>query len=526
MKEIKYILSLFIATMLLGGCNQTLEETYDNVTDGGKIRYVAKCSDVRANAGWERLVIDWKNGTDATIDKIKLVWTYDGTKDSVLLDKLTTSHELKELYNTIYRFDIIALDKEGNKSLSETTYGRPYTREHEIMNAFTRGVVKSYFLEEKMVFFADKWNKNITEIKLQYVDTKGVTRYYTFIDKGAEDKENEGTYDNFITIDDVSMDPKDAVYVLRKGRFEGSLDEIEFDPYEIKRIKSFSSGFINAIERRYGFSTDTKEDEVIFNNFVDTVSVLEFDYDIETFEDILYCPKLKKLVFGKNRYLELNRANYNAVSTVSSGQVKSKLVVEKAMELLGVKIDYYWALHYFNPVIKGSENIGKSQLPSLNIIPIDSYRDYDDSEEKVYVSCDPYDPYAILNSMLDNDYETAWETTSDRRLRSYNMFMELNEVTEISGLKFSQLFFNPRQNTSALFYIPASINIQTSADGAVWENVTYFESNIIGNSPGEKTLLKFPEGKRNVKHIKISLQDRVDNNGNFKIIVGDIVLFR
>lgn len=51
--------------------------------------------------------------------------------------------------------------------------------------------------------------------------------------------------------------------------------------------------------RRYGYHTDTKEDEVRFEEFVENAQELEFDYDMETFEDILYCPNLKKLVFRK-----------------------------------------------------------------------------------------------------------------------------------------------------------------------------------------------------------------------------------
>lgn len=90
MKKIKYILYLSLATILLSGCSQTLEETYDNVTDGSKIRYVAKCSDLDIQPGWERLIVEWKNGTDATIHKINLIWTYDGKKDSTLLEPLTT----------------------------------------------------------------------------------------------------------------------------------------------------------------------------------------------------------------------------------------------------------------------------------------------------------------------------------------------------------------------------------------------------------------------------------------------------
>lgn len=519
MRKIKYTASLFLATTLLIGCNETLEETYDNVTDGGKIRYVAKCSDIYATPGWERLVVEWKNGTDATIDKIKLTWTYDGKKDSTFLPSLTTSFVLNNLHNTVYRFDIVAIDKMGNKSLNETTYGRPYTREHEIMNAFTRGVVKSYFVKDKMIFFADRWNKNILEMKLQYKDTKGVTQYYEF---------TEDTYDNLITIDDVSMDPEDVVYVLRKGRFEDSVDEIEFDPYAISRLKNYSSGFINAIERRYGYSTNTKEQEIEFEKFLNEVEVLEFDYDIETFEDLLYCSNLKKVIFGKNRYTaRYYTGDYRSV--ISGDLKKSKAIVEKTQELLGLKIETYGGKgtndsHYFSPRIPGSVDMGVAKLPTdFEIIGKEAFVEFENGDLAL---CTPEDPYAELNNLFDDNNETTWEPTTTQKIRNYEMHMQLKETTQISGIKVSQPQFIPRNDKRIPFYMPRKIIIQTSTDGAVWQKVTYFESNVLGVSSGESTLLKFPEGKRDVRYIKILLQDRVDLNNNWTICVGDIVLFK
>lgn len=526
MRKIKYTLSLFLATILLIGCNETLEETYDNVTDGGKIRYVAKCSDIYVTPGWERLIVKWKNGTDATIDKIKLTWTYDGKKDSILLPALTTSFELNKLqntnklHNTVFRFDIVAIDKMGNKSLNETTYGRPYTREHEVMNAFSRGVVKSYFVKDKMVFFADRWNKNILEMKLQYKDTKGVTQYYEF---------TEDTYDKLITIDDVSMNPEDIIYVLRRGRFEDSADEIEFDPYAISRLKNYSSGFINTIERRYGYSTNTKEQEIEFEKFVSEVEELEFDYDIETLEDLLNCPNLKKVIFGKNRYTARYYEGSKWRSLVSGDLERSKAIVEKAKELFGLRIETYGGKgasdsHYFSPRILGSVDMGIAKLPAdFEILSKDAFVEFEDGDLAL---CTPKDPYAELNNLFDDNNETTWEPTTTQKIRNYEMHMQLKETTPISGIKISQPQFIPRNDKRTPFYMPEKIIIYTSTDGALWEKVTYFESNVLGVSSGESTLLKFPEGKRNVRYVKIALRDRVDENNNWTIIVGDIVLFK
>lgn len=171
MRKRKYIINLFAAAALLVGCGESLEDTYSDYAGDGKIRYVAKCTEVHATPGWERLLVEWINGTDATVDKIKVKWSCEDLKDSILLPSTTESYELKNLTNGTYRFDVSAIDFAGNESLVETTYGRPYTREHEIMLAFTRGVVKPYFLKNKLIFFSDQWNENIDEIKLQYKNT-------------------------------------------------------------------------------------------------------------------------------------------------------------------------------------------------------------------------------------------------------------------------------------------------------------------------------------------------------------------
>ena len=132
----------------------------------------------------------------------------------------------------------------------------------------------------------------------------------------------------------MSVNPTDTIYVLRKGRVEGCPDLIEFDPLALSHTKIFSSGFVNAIERRYGYSNKTKEQEVEFERFVEEVTELEFDYDIETFEDVLYCPNLKKLVFAKNRYLDKEHgySTDDDYPKLRSDIGRSLLVLDKASE--------------------------------------------------------------------------------------------------------------------------------------------------------------------------------------------------
>lgn len=527
MKKRKYIVNLFAALLFLGGCSESLEDTYSDYAGDGKIRYVAKCSKVKASPGWKRLVVNWTNGTDATVDKIKVVWTFEERKDSVLLPAASTSFELKELTDGTYRFDVCAVDKFGNESIREVTHGRPYTPAHEVMRAFTRGVLKSFFLKDKMIFFSDKWNANILEMKLQYKNTQGEPKEYVF--------DKETSYDKLVTIDDVSMNPADTVYVLRRGTLEGSLDEVPFDPYVISRKKNFSAGFVNAIERRYGYSTETKEQEDEFTKFIETEEELELDYDVETLEDVLYCENLKKLVVGKNRYLTDPKAggrstNYDKSNILNDPQKSYDILTEAAKEnVLGLKVHYYGnqsgsRIHYFNKVYPYMVYEGYPKREELTLIEEDELEEYDDGKHnKIY--CVPEDPYAVVNNLLDNDPETRWSTTSSPEMRTYEMQMRLKEKTVIRGIKVSQILYSSGEY-EAPYFMPTVISIQTSVDGAVWENVTYFEENPLGRGTGEETLLPMVKGPREVKYVKFTLRDGNDQGSNWMIRLGDIMLYK
>lgn len=521
MRKRKYIINLFAAAALFMGCSESLEDTYSDYAGDGKIRYVAKCTEVHATPGWERLHLEWVNGTDATVDKIKVIWSCEDRRDTVLLPNTSENFELKNLTNGTYRFDVSALDAAGNESLVETTYGRPYTREHEVMLAFTRGVVKPYFVKDKLIFFSDQWNENIDTIKIQYKNTQGEIKYYTF--------DKETSYGALVTIDDVSPNPADTVYVLRTGRIEDCPDVIEFDPHAISRMKIFSSGFVNAIERRYGYSTKTKEQEVEFLEFIETTEELEFDYNLETFEDILYCTNLKKLIFCKNRYLNARIATEHGAPDLRDSPERSIQVLDKAHEpdILGLEIEWYGSgmhIPYFDDELPYMKHLNFSPLPDMEIIKADALMTYPDGNK---ILCSPSDMYANLSLLLDDNPSTSWTTTSlNATPRTYNMQMELLEETEISGIKIAQLLYYPLADRAAPYHMPSKISIQVAGDDGQWENVTYFESNELGRGSGEVTLLKFPEGPRSVKYIKFTLQDGADPGKNCKINLGDIVLFK
>lgn len=522
MNKRKYIIYLLFAVVaLLTGCNESLEDTYSDYAGDGKNRYVAKCSDLDIVPGWERLILSWVNGTDATVDKIKVAWLFDGKRDSVFLPNTSTSFVLTDLVDGTYQFYVSAVDKFGNESLIETYSGRPYTRDHELMRSFSRGVLKSYFLNDKMIFFSDQYSDNIVEMKLQYKNSAGETKYYEF--------ENPSSYNTLITIEDVSMNPADSVYILRKGKLENSPDSVVIDPAVINRKKNFSAGFVHAITARYGYSTETQEKEDEFLEFIENVEELEFDYSIESLEDVLFCTNLKKLVVGKNRHFT-SLATRDTRSQILKNPEKSYAILEKAAEedVLGLKVECWGSktvgtIHYFNKVYSFMTMPGNSVVPDdLEIIPMSAFKEYEDGE-KVYCSID--DIYIIWDDLIDGNPKTTWLTSTQQSMRTYEIYMELKEMTTIRGIKVMQME-NFGSDRSAPYFLPETIIVQTSVDGAVWKNVTFLETNDLGRVPGEVTLLKIAEDSREVKHIKITFRDGGDPSGNWASRLGDIVLYK
>ena len=55
----KIYLWLLLPLLIFGGC-ESLEDTYKDYAGDGPIRYLVKCDDLDVKAGWNRLVVCWK----------------------------------------------------------------------------------------------------------------------------------------------------------------------------------------------------------------------------------------------------------------------------------------------------------------------------------------------------------------------------------------------------------------------------------------------------------------------------------
>ena len=515
MKMKRYLIGLLVATVLLPACSESLEDTYSDFAGDGKIRYIAKCSDITVTPGWRRLNLTWKNGTDAVVTNIKVSWTANDVKKDTLLNPSDTTCELRNLEDYTYRIDVRGVGIDGSESLVETNYGRPYTEAHEVIRSFTRGVTKYYKVKNKnaLVYFTDKWNTNIVDMKLHYTgtDNKPHEQGVWIPNPFWPGEFGYMLAPTFYTVEGVNTE--EPIYITRVGKVEACPDTIYFDPIVLSNERNITSDFKMAIQRRYGFTDQTDVQKVDFDHFIDTVRCLEFDYDISSFEDILYCSKLEKIVLGKNRYLDPTKSSA-ADASILYDATRSVNVLNAANKLLGLKVERYNNHYDFKKTLAYVESKGNPILPDdLEYIP--------ESEiDKITCSVqDIVEHDSHLEALLDNDPATFWYPFEASSVRTYEIVISFKSQQFVRGFKVKQV-----EDEKVQHYFPNQIRIQVSNDQVIWKSVTHTLEHPLGRGVGEVTLLPMAEPAE-VKYVKITLSDQAYVN-LFSLRLADIVPYK
>ena len=177
-----YYMVWMLAAFIAVSC-EDMEDTYDEFSGDGAIRYLGKCMDVEVAPGWERLRLSWKNNLDVAVKRTKITWqAEDDEQPSVRFierdmvnpdtDLMDTIY-LENLSDDIYTITVSNLSADSTESLVETVYARPYTSEHEDLRSFTRGITNFYRLGDKMAVVLDEANENLKEMLLVFTGTDG-----------------------------------------------------------------------------------------------------------------------------------------------------------------------------------------------------------------------------------------------------------------------------------------------------------------------------------------------------------------
>lgn len=495
MKYTTILLSL-LAFLSFAGC-EDLEDTYDEYAGDGPITYLAKCTDVTVESGWQRLAVKWTNKLDPNRNGVWLHCESNSLQVDTLLPADCDSCSVNGLPEGSYTVTVAAVSERGDTALPAISSGRPYTENHEAVLSFTRAITKYIFAGNNLMVFVGMKTPEIVDFKIEYTQaTDGQPGEYDL-------SGNMWAYQaRNLFIEDV--DREQPVTVTRRGLISGCTDTITFPDFTLDpEVINMQADFNALMLERYGEIDLTREE-------------LELDYDLTSMEDILHFPNLKKLVLGKNRYY--NAANPNNTASVLLGDWS---VQEQMMDYIrkmksispDFEIENYgghygiWFYTFMGDGITVTDNGLQTTLPAdLTLLDTEGFT----------VTVDDKDG-AVL---LDNDPATYWLSSFTSSQNSHEVVIDMQEARTLKGVKFTQAFFSgyipPLQS-----FAPTAASVEISADGTTWTNPCHSSNLTLGPVNGETKLIDFAQ-EQTARYIRVTVQDAL-YSGDYGAIVGDII---
>lgn len=528
-KKINYLFGI-VAMFFMAGCSETLEETYDEYTQGGMIRYLGKCSELQVNPGWERLQVVWKNNIDPGIDSVKITWQSENEEKPLVryIDRMNVGKEedlmdtiyLENLADAIYTVRVSNVAADGSESLVEENYGRPYTATHEDLRTFSRGISAFSRMGDKLALILDQDNENIEKMLLHYYDSDGQEQTWDIKAHMNKQLGFSGLRDYMFLLPEEggSIDFSRPLMLERKGRLTGCVDDIEFQGDTLNlNERLWSSGFSQLMLGLYG--EEWEQDPIKVANEVET---LELDYNIGTMQDLIYLPNLKKVILGKNRYMQPEYAvTYASTTDAYLGMISLYFLYETRDNFVVERYNDHYFGNYngspfidwckgggkisndFNLVEKGAENL--DQKPAYKALDTKGWE----------VTCSD----TLLNGNVTNGAgmllvddlmeagETYFEPNQTAGAAVITVTYDMQQEQVVKGFKVAQ---PSRNQTGDAAYLLSSLMIEWSTDGYRWNGATYTDgSATIGNSPAEETFIAVPEDLQTpVRYIRLTMATR------------------
>lgn len=477
---IPYGILLLLASMFCA-CNESLDDTYKDYAGDGEIRYLGACSNLTASPGWERIVINWVNNVDPVIKKMKVVWKLDNSVDSVLLDKGATTYSINKvngnaLKDGSYEITVYSVDEHGKCSLGRTVFARPYTIGHEEVQSFNRLVSKIYLIGNRLVLSFLPWKDGIKSASVSYTRANGSAGQLTL----TPELISKGYY-----LVEESVDPSKPVYVNRRSVLPGSIDEIDFEPYELLKTRTYNTELMEDIKRQYGY-------DEIPESWAANVETLYLDRDYSSLDDLMNFPNLKKLVLGGKRYILPEQVDHEEAKSQVEDTEGTLFALETLHQLTGLQVERY-NKHYLSINTDYIQEMGQAEEPSHDYI----------SMTGVAIMSSPLDEGAFnshLERLIDGDINTFWEPLRSANATDYSLTLDFGSEVTLHGMRFVQRFF---QNDLETMVIPKTIQVKLSSDNINWDNATYFEQVVVGNSNGEITHIPFSNGGQRARFMKL-----------------------
>ena len=552
------ILSL-LAALWMVGCSESLEDTYDEFTEGGMIRYVGKCSNVEVNPGWERLQVIWKNNIDAGIKNVKVTWQSENETIPYVryIDRSNTADEedlmdtiyLENLTDAVYTVRVSNITADSVESLVEEKYGRPYTENHEDLRTFSRGISAFSRMNNKLAVILDQDNENIKELLLCYYDKQGNKCVWNTKEHMTDilyDGTTELGRDYMFLLpedSDAEIDFNRPLTLERKGKLAGCVDEITFPSDTLnldERLRS--TEFSQLMASMYGLAWESKVNEL---------TTLELDYDIMSMQDLMYFPRLEKVVLGKNRYMQPSYAQsfysttdtYLGLSTLAFlNETRENFVVERYNNHYFDKDDVTTYIEAYKNAGKIKKDFTFIEKGSANLDDKPQYQRLDTIGWEITCSDTLRSGYVLDGAAMllfdgPDYYEDFWsgETYMIEYYFEPNQTIGASIVTVtydmktpqvVAGFKAAQPYRNESGDTD---YLLSSLKVEFSTDGYVWTNATNTEGSVtLGTSPGEETFIIVPkELQTPVRYIRLTMSNRlvgsVSGQGLYSLRLGAFI---
>ena len=353
------------------------------------------------------------------------------------------------------------------------------------------------------------WQSGLESAELKYTKKDGTVGTFALNQDIASD-------DIYVLPDEI--DPSKPVTLYRVGRIGDCPDKIEFAPYTLSHESSYTADLKDFLKTKYGIGGQVMDSNgIISNSWAQNVESLELDANLNSLEDILNMPKLKRIIIGKNTYLTERGANDKV-----RGQYKlyNPELSNKVLDILhkhtGVIVERY--NKHYQGLAKTSylKEMGAAELPKLDC--------YDISNAHITFSPADQDGYnSHPEYLIDCKSTTCWKPFATSTQKTYIFSVDLGKEVEASGVKVVQKLFSELDQDNDI--APQKIIMQYADNSGGFQDATYETENYIGTSTGQTILLPFAKGKQKVRYLKFSIPSQY-YFGTFDVTLAEIGLYK
>lgn len=489
MKKISFLLFTFVIA-LFTACSDDMSDTYSQYAGDGPIRYTGRVTNIVVNPGWKCLRANWKLSKDPAVKNIRVTWISENSDtNSVDIAPTDTAYTIQGLDNENYQVMVQSVAQDGTPSLADKITRRPYTYEHEAVQAFTQGFNKYFLYHNHLLLFMGNWIDGIKQFVIDYTDSKGQPKSYELTQDVFEEK--------YVDIPDV--DTTKPITLHRQGLIEGCPDVIDFQPVSLTRNVLMNSDFKKELRQHYGISNNDMD------NFAATATSVDVDYDLYTLEDLLYFTKLKHVDLGAQRYM---LDNHTAASSVVEKE-RSLWTIKKLHDIGGVEFNMYAGAYLGDDAPDFVHQHDVAHMPALNFYNTTGWRittPQSDSGNK------------LLVNLLDDDASTDWRSwPAGETVRNFNLIIDMKAQKTVHGICVLQ-----SDNSEMTDFEPANITVEyaTADNPNKWNALNDIDEYTLGTAQGEATVIKAMKAV-GARYLRATVKERT-HNGVTRIALAEI----